>query len=164
MRLPAGHARRLFIGFTFSFMSLVVFALLVAYNTEAESSGIPRLSIDDYPITIGIPTPNPELTIDFYAKLGFRTAEGFSGGLDKVCMEKEGTPYKVEICHNRFSEAGPLSGGVSGMSFRVKNLSASVKDLTNKGLKFVETHGVRDGVTCASLNDPNGISIKLFEH
>jgi catechol 2,3-dioxygenase-like lactoylglutathione lyase family enzyme len=78
-------------------------------------------------------------------------------------MEKEGTPYKLEICHNRFSEAGPLSGGVSGMSFKVKDLSASVQELKAKGLKFLETSAKRDGVVYASLNDPNGISIKLFE-
>ncbi|MEI8182579.1 MAG: VOC family protein [Desulfomonile sp.] len=164
MRLPAGHARRLFLGFTFSIMFLVVFGLLIAHNTEAESSSFARSLLDNYPLTIGIPTADPELTINFYSKLGFKAAEGFSGGLDKVCMEKEGTPYKLEICHNRFSEAGPLSGGVSGMSLRVKNLSVSVADLTKKGLIFVETNGTRDGVTYASLNDPNGISIKLFEH
>jgi hypothetical protein len=55
-------------------------------------------------------------------------------------------------------------GGVSGMSFRVKDLAGSVQELTGKGLRFVETQGQRDGVTYASLNDPNGISIKLFEH
>lgn len=165
MSLPSGHARRLFLGFTFSIMFLVVLGLLIAHNTEAESSNFPaKSSLDNYPLTIGIPTANPELTINFYTKLGFRAAEGFSGGLDKVCMEKEGTPYKLEICHNRFSEAGPLSGGVSGMSFRVKNVPTSVEDLTRKGLRFIETNGTRDGVVYASLNDPNGISIKLFEH
>lgn len=164
MRLPAGHARRLFLGFTCSIMFLVVFGLLIAHNTEAESSSFVRSSIDNYPLTIGIPTADPELTINFYSKLGFRTSEGLSGNLDKICMEKEGTPYKIEICHNRFSEAGPLSGGVSGMSLKVNSLSRSVEDLTKKGLRFVETHGTRDGVTYASLNDPNGISIKLFEH
>ncbi len=34
MRLPAGHARRLFLGFTCSIMFLVVFALLIAHNMK----------------------------------------------------------------------------------------------------------------------------------
>jgi len=163
MTLPAGHARRLFLGFTCSIMFLVVFALLIAHNTEAESSAITRSAVEDYPLTIGIPTSNPEGTIGFYKKLGFSPSEGLSKGLDIVCMEKEGTPYKLEICHDRFAEAGPLSGGVSGMSFKVKDLAASIQDLKTKGLAFSETAGKRDGVNYASLNDPNGISIKLFE-
>jgi catechol 2,3-dioxygenase-like lactoylglutathione lyase family enzyme len=145
-------------------MFLVVFALLIAHNTEAESSNLADPMVEEYPLTIGIPTSNPERTIEFYKKLGFKPTEGLSRGLDILCMEKEGTPYKLEICHNRFSEAGPLMGGVSGMSFRVKDLAGSVQELTGKGLRFVETQGQRDGVTYASLNDPNGISIKLFEH
>lgn len=163
-KLPPGHARRLFLGFTCSIMFLVAFGLLIAHNTEAESASFSRSSLDDYPLTIGIPTADPESTINFYAKLGFKQTEGFNGGLDRVCMEKEGTPYKLEICHNRFTEAGPLSGGVSGMSFKVKNLARSVEELKRKGITFVETQGHRDGVTYASVNDPNGISIKLFEH
>ncbi len=164
MKLPAGHARRLFLGFTCSIMFLVVFALLIAHNTEAESSAFSRPAVEDYPLTIGIPTSNPERTITFYKKLGFSTSEGLSKGLDVVCMEKEGTPYKLEICHNKFAETGPVSGGVSGMSFKVKDLAASVQILKTKGLTFMETNGKRDGVTYASLTDPNGISIKLFEH
>ena len=163
MTLPAGHAKRLFLGFICSIMFLVVFALLIAHNTEAESSGLTRSAVEDYPLTIGIPTSNPEGTINFYRKLGFSTSEGLSKGLDVVCMEKEGTPYKLEICHNRFAETGHLSGGVSGMSFRVKNLARSIQDLRTKGLTFLETDGKRDGVNYASLSDPNGISIKLFE-
>jgi len=145
-------------------MFLVVFALLIAHNTEAESSNLAGSLVEEYPLTIAIPTSDPEITIEFYRKLGFRPSEGLSRGLDVLCMEKEGTPYKLEICHSRLSEAGPLMGGVSGMSFRVKDLSGSVRDLKGKGLRFVETQGQRDGVTYASLNDPNGISIKLFEH
>ncbi|MDQ1239758.1 MAG: lactoylglutathione lyase [Thermodesulfobacteriota bacterium] len=164
MKLPAGHARRLFLGFTFSIMFLVVFGLLIAHNTEAESASFSRASLDNYPLTIGIPTADPELTINFYTRLGFKQSEAFSGGLDKVCMEKEGSPYKLEICHNRFTAAGPLSGGVSGMSFKVKNLSHSVEELKRQGIKFLETNGTRDGVIYASMNDPNGISIKLFEN
>lgn len=164
MRLPAGHAGRLFLGFSCSIMFLVVFALLIAHNSEAVSSSISRSSVEDYPLTIGIPTENPKVTIDFYTKLGFRTTDGLAGGLDVVCMEKQGTPYKLEICHNRFSEAGPLTGGVSGMSFEVEDLVAAVGTLKEKGLKFIETTGLRDGVKYASLKDPNGISIKLFEH
>jgi catechol 2,3-dioxygenase-like lactoylglutathione lyase family enzyme len=163
MRLPAGHARRLFLGLTCSIMFLVVFALLIAHNTEAESANYTRSSVDDYPLTIGIPTSDPELTINFYKKLGFKITDGLSRGLDIVCMEKEGTPYKLEICHNRFCEAGPYAGGVSGMSFKVRDLTSSVSDLKAKGLSFVETDGKRDGVRFASLTDPNGISIKLFE-
>ena len=164
MRLPAGHARRLFLGFTCSIMFLVVFALLIAHNTEAESSNSTRSAVDDYPLTIGIPTANPELTIKFYKMLGFRITEGLSRGLDIVCMEKEGTPYKLEICHNKFSEASLVFGGVSGMSFKVQDLALSVQGLRAKGLRFRETEGKRDGVVYASLNDPNGISIKLFEN
>ena len=164
MRLPAGHARRLFLGFTCSIMFLVVFALLIAHNTEAESSSISsQSSLEDYPLTIGIPTNDPEKTIDFYKKLGFRTTEGFSGRLDVVSMEKEGTSYKLEIFHSRVSDAGSLAGGVSGMSFKVDDLDASVANLKRKGLHFTETLAQRDGVSYASLKDPNGISIKLFE-
>lgn len=163
MRLPAGHARRLFLGFSCSIMFLVLFALLIAHNTEAESSSIAKPSIDNYPLTIGIPSNNPESTIDFYKKLGFKTSPEFSGRLDIVCMEKAGTPYKLEICHNRFSEAGPLAGGVSGMSFRVEDLGIAVENLKSKGLEFVETAAQRDGIKYASLKDPNGISINLFE-
>jgi len=144
-------------------MFLMVFALLVAYNTEAESSSFTKTSVEDYPLTIGIPTSDPDLTISFYKKLGFKATAGFSRGLDIVCMEKQGTPYKLEICHNKFTEAGSISGGVSGMSFRVTNLAASVSDLERRGLRFAETCGKRDGVVYASLKDPNGISIKLFE-
>jgi catechol 2,3-dioxygenase-like lactoylglutathione lyase family enzyme len=161
--LPTGHAKRLFLGFSCSTAFLVVFALLIAYNTEAESSTQAGPSVDDnYPLTIGIPTADPEVTINFYQKLGFRISDSIAKGLDVVCMEKEGTPYKLEICHNRLSEAGPLSGGVSGMSFRVKDLDYSVRELRGKGLCFMET-GSRDGVYCASLKDPNGININLFE-
>ncbi|MDQ7785738.1 MAG: VOC family protein [Desulfomonilaceae bacterium] len=163
MRLPAGHARRLFLGFSCSIMFLVVFALLIAHNTEAVSSSISKSPFEDYPLTVGIPTDDPVTTIDFYKKLGFRATEGLSGSLDVVRMEKRGTPYKLEICHSRFSEAGPVSGGVSGMSFEVECLVEAVSDLKTKGLQFVETGGTRDGVRYASLKDPNGISIKLFE-
>jgi len=77
MTLPAGHARRLFLGFTCSIMFLVVFALLIAYNTEAESSALIRSAVEDYPLTIGIPTSNPEGTISFYKKLGFNPVKAF---------------------------------------------------------------------------------------
>ncbi len=110
MRLPAGHAKRLFLGFTCSIMFLVVFALLIAHNSEAESSNISKSAVEDYPLTITIPTPNPEGTISFYHKLGFKSVEGLSGGLDVVRMEKEGTPYKLEIFHNRLGRAGSLTG------------------------------------------------------
>jgi len=164
MRLPGGHAARLFFGFAFSTVFLVVFAILIAHNSEAESSDFARSSIEQYPLTIPIPTSSPDLTIGFYKKLGFTTSEGFSKGLDIVCMEKEGTPYKLEICHNTSSFGpGPLAGGVSGMSFRVGNLNASVKELKTKGVKFLETDAQRDGIKYASLKDPNGISINLFE-
>jgi hypothetical protein len=164
MRLPAGHAVRLLFGFACSIIFLVVFALLIAHNSEAESSEYTESSIERYPFTIPISTSNPDLTIGFYKKLGFTTSEGLSKGLNTVCMEKEGTPYKLEICHHKSSGPTALSGGVSGMSFRVGNLGASVKALKNKGLTFVETGGQRDGVKYASLKDPNGISINLFEY
>lgn len=163
MSLPAGHVRRLFLGFTCSIMFLVVFAVLVAYNTEAESSSYVKSTVDEYPLTIGIYTANPEETIFFYRKLGFRSSEGLSKGLDVFSMEKEGTPYKLEILHSRSASKAELSGGVSGMSFKVNDLSESVRELQTKGLRFIETDGKRDGVNYASLNDPNGISIKLFQ-
>jgi catechol 2,3-dioxygenase-like lactoylglutathione lyase family enzyme len=163
MRLPAGHARRLFLGFTCSIMFLVVFALLIAHNSEAESSNISKASIEDYPLTITIPTPNPEGTISFYSKLGFKSVDGLAGGLDVVRMEKDGTPYKLEIFHSKLAGSGSLMGGVSGMSFQVANLSESVSTLRSKGLRFRETAATSEGVTYASLMDPNGINIKLFQ-
>ena len=163
MSLPTGHVRRLFLGFTCSIMFLVVFAVLVAYNTEAESSSYIKSTVDEYPLTIGIYTANPEETITFYKKLGFRSSEGLSKGLDVFSMEKEGTPYKLDILHNRYVSKAELAGGVSGMSFKVNDLPESVRELQRKGLRFVETDGQRDGVNYASLNDPNGISIKLFQ-
>ncbi len=163
MSLPAGHVRRLFLGFTCSIMFLVVFAVLVAYNTEAESSSYVKSTVDEYPLTIGICTANPEETISFYKKLGFRSSEGLSKGLDVFSMEKEGTPYKLDILHNQSANKVDLSGGVSGMSFKVEDLSEAVRDLQKKGLIFMETDGQRDGVNYASLSDPNGISIKLFQ-
>ncbi len=163
MTLPVGYAKRLFFGFACSIIFLVFFALLIAHNSEAESSEFTKSSIEQYPLTIPIPAADPDSTIDFYKKLGFTTSEGFSKGLDVVCMEKAGTPYKLEICHNKFSESGHLVSGVSGMSFRVANLPASVTELEKKGLCFIETRGKRDGVRYAHLRDPNGISINLFE-
>jgi hypothetical protein len=59
-------------------MFLVVFALLIAHNTEAESSSLSGSGVEDYPLTIGIPTCNPEGTISFYKKLGFKTTEGLA--------------------------------------------------------------------------------------
>ena len=163
MRLPAGHVTRLFLGFTCSTMFLVLFAVLVAHNTEAGPSN-PTMTVTNEPaLTIAIPTAKPVETIHFYNKLGFRTVPGLTGGLDTVSMEKEGTPYKLEICHNRFSESGPVVGGVSGLSFRVSDLSEQMRDLKGKGLSFVETGGNGDVSSCASLKDPNGISIRLFE-
>ena len=163
MKLPAGHARRLFLGFTCSIMFLVVFALLIAHNSEAESSNYAKAAVDDYPLTIPISTVNPEGTISFYKKLGFKTTDGLSSGLDVVRMEKQGTPYKLEICHSNSADSRHHASGVSGMSFRVNDLHAAVAALQGKGLRFQETSGKRDGVSCASLLDPNGISIKLFE-
>jgi catechol 2,3-dioxygenase-like lactoylglutathione lyase family enzyme len=162
MNLPSGHAKRLFLGFTCCIMFLVVFALLVAYNTEAESSShLERVT--GHPLTIAIPASDPEKTIDFYKKLGFKDSPGISKGLDVVCMEKEGTPYRLEIWHDRFSEFGHSAGGVSSMSFRVNDIRASVRDLKGKGIGFVETYGKKNGVTYASLKDPNGIEIELFQ-
>ncbi|MDR3603158.1 MAG: hypothetical protein P4L38_00880 [Syntrophaceae bacterium] len=163
MRLPAGHAKRLFLGFTCSIMFLIVLALLIAYNTEAESSSFIKSSIEDYPFTINIPTAKPELTIAFYRRLGFKTADALSSGLDVFSMEKEGTPYKLEILYKKFPAKDAAKNSVSGMSFRVGNLEESVREFEAKGLRFIERRGTRDGVTYASLVDPNGISVKLFE-
>jgi hypothetical protein len=163
MKLPDGHAGRLFLGFTCSIMFLVVLAFLIANNTEAESYSLATSMAEEYPLTIGIPTANPETTISFYKKLGFKLTEGLVGGLDMVCMEKDGAPYKLEICHNRSADGVPYTFAVSGMSLRVRDLHKSINELKSKGLSFAETNGKRDGVSYASLIDPNGINIKLFE-
>lgn len=163
MNSPDVQVKRLFVGFTCSIVFLAVFAVLVAYNTEAESAGYTTSVVDGFPLTITIPTAKPEETIRFYKKLGFRTVDSLTGDLDVVCLEKFGTPYKLEICHNRFSEAGPISGGVSGMSFPVPDLKGSVGKLKTDGLTFMETRGTRNGVSYASLQDPNGIHISLFQ-
>lgn len=163
MRLPAGHAKRLFLGFTCSIMFLIVFALLIAYNTEAESSSFIKSSVEDYPLTINIPTAQPEITIEFYRRLGFRASDGLSSGLDVYSMEKEGSPYKLEILYMETSDTKSSKNSVSAMSFRVGNLEDSVKRLESKGLRFVERSGKRDGVSYASLVDPNGINVKLFQ-
>jgi hypothetical protein len=163
MRLPAGHAKRLFLGFTCSIMFLIVFALLIAYNTEAESSSFMKSSVEDYPLTINIPTAQPEVTIEFYRRLGFRASDGLSSGLDVYSMEKEGSPYKLEILYMNVSDAKFSKNSVSAMSFRVGNLEDSVRRLESKGLRFVERSGKRDGVSYASLVDPNGINVKLFQ-
>ncbi len=163
MRLPAGHAKRLFLGFTCSIMFLIVFALLIAYNTEAESSSFIKSSVEDYPFTINIPTAQPELTIEFYRRLGFKTSDGISSGLDVFSMEKEGTPYRLEILYTKSPDKDAANNSVSGMSFRVGSLEKSVRELEAKGLRFVERSGKRDGVNYASLVDPNGISVKIFE-
>ena len=163
MRLPAGHAKRLFLGFTCSIMFLIVFALLIAYNTEAESSSFMKSSVEDYPLTINIPTAQPEVTIEFYRRLGFRASDGLSSGLDVYSMEKEGSPYKLEILYMEATDTKSSKNSVSAMSFRVGNLEDSVKRLESKGLRFVERSGKRDGVSYASLVDPNGINVKLFQ-
>ncbi len=163
MSLPAGHARRLFLGFTCSIMFLVVLALLIAYNTEAESSSFIKSSVEDYPFTINIPTTQPERTIEFYKRLGFKPADGLSSSLDVYSMEKEGSPYKLEILYASFHKASGVGKSVPGMSFKVSNLESSVRSLESKGLRFIERSGKRDGINCASLLDPNGINVKLFE-
>ncbi|MFH0957880.1 MAG: VOC family protein [Pseudomonadota bacterium] len=163
MSLPAGHAKRLFLGFTCSIMFLVVLALLIAYNTEAESSSFIKSSVEDYPFTINIPTTQPERTIEFYKRLGFKPADGLTSSLDIYSMEKEGSPYKLEILYNSLPGANSVSKRIPGMSFKVTDLESSVRALESKGLRFIERSGQRDGVNCASLLDPNGINVKLFE-
>lgn len=163
MGLPGGHAGRICLGFVCSIMFLVVFGMLVAYNTEAESSKYTALSLTEHPLTIAIPASDPEGTIEFYKKLGFRSVPNLTGDLDVVSMEKKKTPYKLQICHNRLSEAGPLAGGVSGMTFRVDNLSETVKELQAKGLNLTIDSLTENGARSASLKDPNGIVIKLSE-
>jgi predicted enzyme related to lactoylglutathione lyase len=144
-------------------MFLLVFAVLVAHNTEAESSSNGGSVDKDHSLTIAIPTAKPEETIAFYKKLGFSTVPGLTGELDMVRMERKGTPYKLEICHNRFSEAGPVVGGVSGLSFAVEDLSSKVEQYRAKGLSLSAVSSSKEGASCASLKDPNGITIKLIE-
>ena len=163
MKLPSGHVRRLFLGFTCSIMFLAVLAILIAHNTDAESSAHPGVVSKERTLPIAIATSKPEETIDFYKKLGFKASLGWTGELDVVCMEKEGTPYKLEICHTKSVEAGSGAGGVSGMSFRVENLHTQIRELKAKGFTLSDTRFGTDGVTYASLTDPNGINIKLFE-
>ncbi len=163
MKFASGHATRLFLGFTCSIMFLVSFAVLVAHNTEAESAAPSPVIGNERGLAIAIPTARPEETIAFYGKLGFRSVPGLGGDFDVVTMEKDGNPYKLEICHNKFSEAGRVVGGVSALSFRVKDLSATVEELKGRGLNLAETYGRRDGFCSASLIDPNGISVRLFE-
>ena len=163
MRLPNGHVKRLFLGFTCSIMFLVLFALLVAHNTEAESSSPAASVAKEQALAIAIPTSKPIETIEFYKKLGFSAASDLTGELHVVCMEKQGASYRLVISHSRLSAAGPLSGGVSGMSFRVKDLAAQVSGLKAKGLNLSEISQGKDGIRFASLKDPNGINVKLFE-
>jgi len=163
VRLPAGNVRRLFLGFMGSTMLLVAFALLLAYNTEAESSNNVESVAKEPALKIAIPTSKPEETIAFYQKLGFRAVSSLNGELDVVSMERGGTPYKLEICHNKFSEAGPLVGGVSGISFPVEDLTTQIERLKAKGLCLSPPEGSLDGPSYTSLKDSNGIKIKLFE-
>jgi hypothetical protein len=144
-------------------MFLVVLALLIAYNTEAESSSFIKSSIEDYPFTINIPTTQPERTIEFYKRLGFKPSDGLSSSLDVYSMEREGSPYKLEILYASSHKASSVGKSVPGMSFKVSNLESSVRNLESKGLRFIERSGKRDGINCASLLDPNGINVKLFE-
>ncbi len=163
MRLPAGHAKRLFLGFTCSIVFLAAFTVLVAHNTKAESAGRIEQGVDEHSLTIAVPTSKPEDTISFYKKLGFRAIPSLSGGLDSVRMERKGTPYKLEICHDRFSEAGPTKGGVSGLSFPVADLTVELRKLEAQGLSLSEPLTIRNGTCCAALRDPNGIVISLFQ-
>ncbi len=164
MGLPGGHAGRICLGFLCSIMFLVVFGMLIAYNSEAESSKYTAFSSTEHPLTITIPASDPEGTIEFYKKLGFRSVPNLGGDLDVVSMEKKKTPYKLQICHNRLSEKGPLAGGVSGMTFSVDNLSETVQELQSKGITLsLGSRTDENGARCASLKDPNGIVIKLSE-
>jgi len=163
MKLPAGNVRRLFLGFTCSIMFLVVFAVLIAYNTKAESSSYSKPVAGERALAISIPTAKPMETISFYKGLGFKTVPGLAGELDVVCLAKEGTPYKLEIYHNKFSNAGRSAGGVSGLSFQVADLPQEVKDLRSKGFSFSDQFHGSHGNGWALIRDPNGIDIKLFE-
>jgi catechol 2,3-dioxygenase-like lactoylglutathione lyase family enzyme len=161
MKLAGGHAKRLFVGFTCSIMFLVVFALLVAHNTEAESSNNPQTLAGENALKIAIPTARPEETIAFYKKLGFKATPRWDGNLDVVSMERGGSPYTLEICHNKYSEAGTVVGGVSSLSFPVRDISREIAKLRARGIDFSEIP--QTGADCASLSDPNGIKIRLFE-
>jgi predicted enzyme related to lactoylglutathione lyase len=163
MKLPAGHARRLFLGFICSVSCLVLFAVLVAYNTDAQSSNQASDARKEASLAISIPASKPEETIAFYQKLGFKSVAGLNGPLDVISMERKGTPYKLEICHNRLSEAGPIEGGVSSMSFVVSDLAAKINELQRVGVSVSDTGVKDDGCRYASLSDPNGIRIKLLE-
>ena len=164
MKLPGGHAKRLFIGFICSIGFLSLFAVLVAHNTEADSTNTIALSGFEYPLTIQIPTPQPQETIEFYKKLGFNMNTSLSGGLDVVCMEKGGTPYKLEIYHQKYSKPGQEKPA-SGFSFPVGNLTKIIQELTSKGVCSVKPLLKRDefGSLSASLSDPNGVSITMYQ-
>ncbi len=163
MSLPVQHGKRLFVGFTCSVIFLIVFAMLIAYNTEAQSSAINSSLTDNRPFSVTIPTADPIETIRFYKKLGFMISDKEDLGPDAVCMEKTGTPYLLKICHNRFSETGPLTDSVSGLTFRVDDLSACVKDLEAKGVCLGQSTVIDNTMAFASLKDPNGITIELLQ-
>ena len=164
MKLPGGHAKRLFIGFICSIGFLTLFAVLVAHNTAADSTNTIVASSFEYPLTIHIPTPHPQETIEFYKKLGFNMNTSLSGGLDVVCMEKGGTPYKLEIYHQKHAKQGQ-DKLASGFSFPVGNLYQVVEELESKGVCTIKPRVKKDkfGSLSASLHDPNGVSITMYQ-
>jgi predicted lactoylglutathione lyase len=165
MKLPGGHAKRLFIGFICSIGFLSLFAVLVAHNTEADSRNNITASVFEYPLTIRIPTPYPQDTIEFYKKLGFNVNTSLSGDLDTVCMEKGDTPYKIKIFHRKRSEKTRNGEMSPGFSFPVQSLNQALQNLQAKGACPIKPLMKRDeyGSVSASLKDPNGVKITLYE-
>jgi predicted enzyme related to lactoylglutathione lyase len=162
MSMPGGHAKRLFLGFVCSITFLVLFALLIAYNSEAESSGPVTNYIEPHPLVVSIPAMDPQETINFYKDLGFRHSQDISKGLDIVSMEKDGAPYKLEIWHSASLTPQETPKVVSGLSFPVKDLATTLSRLKSNGKWQVKEDGFEDGKV-AFLRDPNGIEVKLIQ-
>ncbi len=77
-------------------------------------------------------------------------------------MEKEGTPYKLEICHNKFSEAGPLLGGAFRDELQGEELGSVRKGVGRQGTEVLRNRGEKRRRNIRFTKRPNGISIKLF--
>ncbi len=162
MSMPEGHAKRLFLGFVFSITFLVMFALLIAYNSEAESSSQIYKKVEARPLVISIPACDPQETISFYKDLGFHLSDDISTGFDIVCMEKQDTPYKLEISHTASFDSANIPKVVSALSFPVDNLAKAISKLRKKGKSDISEKFTFQG-KMASLRDPNGIEIKLIQ-
>jgi catechol 2,3-dioxygenase-like lactoylglutathione lyase family enzyme len=162
MSMPGGHAKRLFLGFVFSITFLVLFALLIAYNSEAESSSQMARPLEAHPLVVSIPAVDPQRTIDFYKDLGFRQSQDIGKGLDTVCMERDGAPYKLEIWSLGVLESKDSHKVVSALSFPVNDLSETLTKIRNIGKWEVREGRLAEG-PAAFLKDPNGIEVKLIQ-